>query len=86
MSESEPSDEASRKRTHCQNPKNLGVSGISIAVTCLLAIWQSSLRRHDFYLGLLLEHGKSDIDVKEKVQVRRWQGYYQCNIRWRIDS
>lgn len=25
---------------------------MSIAATCLLAIWQSSLRRHDFYSGL----------------------------------
>ena len=24
---------------------------ISLAVTCLLAKWQASVRRHDFYLG-----------------------------------
>jgi len=38
MSESEPFDEASRKRYILSKPRYLAISGINIAETCLLAI------------------------------------------------
>ena len=45
--------------------------GISIAATCLLAIRQALLRRHEVYTGLSMEQGRSCFDVKGKVQVGR---------------
>ena len=71
MSVSEPSDEASRKRYLLSKPRHRAVSGISIAVTCLLAMWQSLFRGHDFYPGLFMEHGKPYSNVKGKVQVEK---------------
>jgi len=70
MSESEPTEEASRKRYLLSKPRYLAIFGISITVTCLLVMWQSSLRRHDFYLGLFLERRKPFVAVKENVQSR----------------
>jgi hypothetical protein len=31
----------------------------NVAGTCLLATWQASQRRHEFYSGLVMEQGKS---------------------------
>jgi hypothetical protein len=39
---------------------------IIIAATCLLAIRQTQLRRHDSYLGFYMELRKSFLDVKRK--------------------
>jgi hypothetical protein len=39
---------------------------IIIAVTCLLAIRQTQLRRHDSYLGFYTELRKSLLDAKRK--------------------
>ena len=68
MSESEPTDEASRNRNLLSKPRPRGVFGISIAVTCLLAIWQSLFRRHDFYLGLIVERRKPYGNAKRKAK------------------
>lgn len=68
MSESEPSEEASRKQTLLSKSGHLAVLEISIAITCLLAMRQSLLRRHDFYLGLFVEHGKPHGDAKRKAK------------------
>jgi hypothetical protein len=35
---------------------------ISIAETCLLAIWQASFRRHELYSGFITELGNLDSD------------------------
>ena len=68
MSESEPTDDASRKRYLLPKPRHRAVSGISIAVTCLLAMWQSLFRGHDFYSGLFAEHRKPHGNVKRKAK------------------
>jgi hypothetical protein len=68
MSESEPSDEASRKRNLLSKPRLRAVLGMSIAITCLLAIWQSLFRGHDFYLGLFVERRKPQVTAKGKHQ------------------
>jgi hypothetical protein len=39
---------------------------IIVAATCLLAIRQTQLRRHDSYLGFYMELRKSFLDVKRK--------------------
>jgi hypothetical protein len=42
---------------------------ISIAETCLLAIWQASFRRHELYSGSITELGNLNSDVlKGKAQ------------------
>jgi 4-hydroxyphenylpyruvate dioxygenase-like putative hemolysin len=41
---------------------------MNMAVTCLLAIWQTLYRRYDFYPGLFAERRKPYVDVKGKVQ------------------
>ena len=64
-------DEASRKIYILSKPRHLAVLGISIAVTCLLAMWQSLLRRHDFYPGLFVEHRKPHVNAKGKHQALR---------------
>ncbi len=69
MSESEPTDEASRKRYMLSKSRLRAVFEISKAVTCLLALWQSLFRRHDFYPGLFAGHGKPLVDEKRKAQV-----------------
>ncbi len=66
MSESEPSDEASRKRYILSKSRHRAVLEISKAVTCLLALWQSLFRGHDFYPGLFVEHRKPHGNVKRK--------------------
>lgn len=68
MSESEPTDEASRKRNLLSKPRHRAVSGISIAVTCLLAMWQSLFRWHDFYSGLFVEHRKPHGNAKRNAK------------------
>ena len=40
----------------------------SVADTCLLATWQASLRRHEFYSGLFMEQRKSYKNAKGKAQ------------------
>ena len=40
----------------------------NIADTCLLAIWQTSYKRHDFYSGLFMEQRKSCKNEKGKAQ------------------
>ena len=44
-------------------PKTSRGLGRSIAVTCLLAMRQSSLRWHDFYLGFCMELGNLNINA-----------------------
>lgn len=68
MSESEPFEEASRKRYLLSKPRHSAVLGISIAVTCLLAMWQSLLRRHEFYPGLFVERRKPHDNAKRKAK------------------
>ena len=64
MSESEPTEEASRKRHMLSKPGHSAVPEISIAGTCLLAMWQPLLRGHDFYPGLFVERRKPYNNVK----------------------
>jgi hypothetical protein len=71
MSVSEPTDEASRKRYLLPKPRHRAVLGISIAVTCLLAMWQSLFRGHDFYSGLFVEHRKPHDNVKRKAKYEK---------------
>ncbi len=40
----------------------------------LLAAWQTALRRHDFYSGLVMEQGNSYKDGKGKAQPGRQPG------------
>jgi hypothetical protein len=61
-------DDASRKRYFLSKPRHRAVLGIGVAVTCLLATWQALFRRHDFYPGLFVVHGKPLVDIKRKVQ------------------
>lgn len=46
-----------------------------IEITCLLTIWQSLFRGHDFYPGLLTEHRKPLVNVKGKHQVLKQDDY-----------
>ncbi len=39
-----------------------------MVATCLLTMWQTLFRRHDFYPGLFAERRKPNADVKGKVQ------------------
>ena len=71
MRESEPSEEASRKRYILSKSRHRAVSEISKAVTCLLALWQSLFRRHDFYSGLFEEHRKPLDNAKGKHQAMK---------------
>jgi len=66
MSASEPFEEASRKRYLLSKPEYLRTLGTNVAVTCLLARWQSLLRRHEFYLGLFAERRKPHDNAKGK--------------------
>ena len=68
MSESEPFDEASRSVLTVKIKKLSGLV-ISVMVTCLLVTWQSVFRRHDFYLGLFLEHKKSYVFLERKFKL-----------------
>ena len=61
-------DEASRKRYLLSKSRHSAVLEKSIAVTCLLAMWQSLLRRHDFYSGLFVEHRKPHDNAKRKAK------------------
>jgi hypothetical protein len=63
MNESKPLMKCSKKISYCQNHSDLKHSGKSLAVTCLLAIRQSSLRWHDFYTGFYMELGNLNMDV-----------------------
>ena len=40
-------------------PNGPHLRGKNVAETCLLATWQASFRRHEFYSGLVMEQGKS---------------------------
>ena len=84
MSVSEPSDEASRKRNLLSKPGHRAVSGISIAVTCLLAMWQSLFRGHDFIQACLWNTGSLIVMLKGKLKSAR-QDNYQSIIRWRMN-
>jgi len=69
MNESEPlmkcrENEQSVKTTGLLVPEDLSVAG-----TCLLATWQTSLRGHESYSGLFMEQRKSCNDEKGKAQV-----------------
>ena len=55
-------------RTFCQKTRLSWNLVMNMAVTCLLAMWQTLHRRHDFYLGLFAERRKPYVDVKGKVQ------------------
>ncbi len=66
MSESEPIEEASRKLYILSKPRCFANLGMNIAVTCLLAMWQSLFRGHEFYLGLFVERRKPFVDAKGK--------------------
>jgi hypothetical protein len=69
MSESKPTDEASRKRYNLTKPGHSAVLGTSATETCLLVACQALLRGHDFYPGLFAGHGKPLVDDKRKAQV-----------------
>ena len=63
MNESKPSMKCSKKVKYCQNHSDLACYGKSIAITCLRAMRQSSLRWHDFYSGFYMELGNLNMDV-----------------------
>jgi len=86
MSESEPTDDASRRQYMLPKPRKVEFSGTRIAETYLLAIWQPSYRGHDFYLGLWMERRKPYINAKGKNQAEQLQDDYQCSVRWRTNS
>lgn len=69
MNENEPMNTCRESGTYCQN-RDLAYEspGRSMAVTCLLVIWQSSLSWHDSYLGSITELGKSFYYVKRKAK------------------
>ena len=66
MNASEPVMKCRERGTHCQNLDDFAYSGISIAETCLPAMRQSSLRRHELYTGYSMELERSFGDVKEE--------------------
>ena len=55
--------EVSRQQYILSKAKLSTVFVISIAITCLLAMWQTIYRRHDLYLGSQAERGKLNIDA-----------------------
>jgi hypothetical protein len=69
MNESEPSMRC-RENEHSVRTTVLLLRRRNVAETCLLATWQTSYRRHEFYSGLVMEQGKSCRDGKGKVQAR----------------
>ena len=69
MNESKPSMKCSKKTNYCQNQGDLACRGKSIAVTCLRAMRQSSLRWHDFYTGFYMELGNLNTDVSHFVNL-----------------
>ena len=71
MSESEPFEEASRKRYILTKPRHFAALGTSATETCLLVACQALLRRHDFYPGLFVERRKPHDNAKKEIQVRK---------------
>jgi hypothetical protein len=63
---------------------------IIVAVTCLPATWKASLRRHDFYSGLIMELGKScryeETQGKGTSRENTCEAEYRCSARWRTIS
>ena len=66
MSESEPIEDASRKRYFLSKPRHRAALGISVRETCLLLTWQTLFRGHDFYPGLFVERRKPHVNEKEE--------------------
>ncbi len=86
MSESEPTEEASRRQYMLSKPRNVEFLGISVTETYLLVTWQPLYRGHELYLGLFAERRKPCSNAKEKFQAEQLQEDYQCAIRWRTNS
>lgn len=66
MSESEPTDDPSLQVKVLSKPEKLGVPGMSLAVTCLLARRQPVHRWHELDTGVDTEHGNLLTDAKGK--------------------
>ena len=86
-------DEVFEKDSYSQNYYDLRCNRNSIAVTCLLAIWQSSLKWHDFYSGFCMELGNLSIDASLFVNLppAEWgkdkgkQTEYRCYVQGRTN-
>jgi hypothetical protein len=66
MSESKPTDEASRKRYNLTKPGHSAVLGTSATETCLLVACQALLRGHDFIRAYLRDTGSLLLMIKGK--------------------